>query len=845
MYTAVDDTFRISVRNLVEFMCSSGDIDNRDVSVPDVKVMQEGARIHRKIQHSMGSSYHAEVMLRHEVPLTSDKGFSYVLKLEGRADGIIADIDEDDDGNRVPVSDVTIDEIKTMQADVTKLKEPVYVHKAQALVYGYIYLNRYKLEHINIQMTYCNPETEKIVRFTEEYDKNRINSWFEKLVGDFKRWMDYVFDERMIRNESIQKLSFPFEYRAGQKNLVASVYKTIKQEKKLYIQAPTGVGKTISTVYPSVQACGRDLADKIFYLTSKTITRTVAEETYAILRDKGLHFTTVTLTAKDKICHMDERNCNPDVCEYAKGHFDRINDAVYDIITHESVIDREAVLKYSIKHKVCPFEMSLDVSYWCDGIICDYNYLFDPDASLKRYFADGAKGDYIFLVDEAHNLVDRARQMYSATLVKEDFLRCKNLVKDIDKRLAASLERCNKYMLSLKRMCDKEYIIVDDCGTFPASLSACFSYMQKFLDKHKKNPVCDEMMDFFFKVRHFLNMYDCADDKYVTYAELDNDGNMLLHLYCVDPSENISLRLSQGKASIMFSATFLPVNYFKEMISGDINDYAVYAHSPFDTSNKRVIIGRDVSSRYTRRNTSEYTKIADYIRKMVTSRKGRYMVFFPSYSYMQSVYDIYIRKYENNILELSDVPGEKNTSEISAVFNDFNDEENTEVKKLKKQDEVVYNIIKQPSNMKEEDKESFLSFFMGGEKSDIVGFCVLGGIFSEGIDLRGDALIGVAVVGTGIPMVCRQRNILRDYFDSHGKNGYQYAYVYPGMNKVLQAAGRVIRTDTDKGIILLLDDRFLTREYELQYPREWNEIYPCDAGSVSEYIEDFWKWHTS
>ena len=855
MYTAVDDTFRISVRNLVEFMCASGDIDNRDVSVPDVRVMQEGARIHRNIQHSMGSSYHAEVLLRQEIPLTSDKGFDYVLKLEGRADGIIADIDEDDDGNRIPVSDVTIDEIKTMQADVTKLKEPVYVHKAQALVYGYIYLNRYKLEHINIQMTYCNPETEKIVRFTEEYDKNRINSWFEQLVGDFKRWMDYVFDERIIRNESIHKLSFPFEYRAGQKNLVASVYKTIEQGQKLYIQAPTGVGKTISTVYPSVQACGRGLADKIFYLTSKTITRTVAEETYSILRDKGLHFTTVTLTAKDKICHMDERNCNPDVCEYAKGHFDRINDAVYDIITHESVIDREKVLEYSVKHKVCPFEMSLDVSYWCDGIICDYNYLFDPDASLKRYFSDGAKGDYIFLVDEAHNLVDRARQMYSATLVKEDFLKCKNLVKDIDKRLASSLEKCNKYMLSLKRMCDKEYIIVDNCGTFPASLSTCFSYMQKFLDKHKKNPVCDEMMDFFFKVRHFLNMYDCADDKYVTYAELDKDGDMLLHLYCVDPSENISLRLSQGKASVMFSATFLPVNYFKEMISGDISDYAVYAHSPFDTSNKRVIVGRDVSSRYTRRNINEYTKIADYIRKMVTSRHGRYMIFFPSYSYMQSVYDIYIKKYENTILELSAALNDENINDENTAKKGQEQQREQQKEQPEKQEEkeqqkeyegkAVYNIIKQPSNMKEADKESFLSLFMENEKTDIAGFCVLGGIFSEGIDLRGDALIGVAVVGTGIPMVCRQRNILRDYFDSHGKNGYQYAYVYPGMNKVLQAAGRVIRTDNDKGIILLLDDRFLTKEYELQYPREWDKIYPCDAGCVSEYIDDFWKGMTA
>lgn len=824
MYTAVDDVFRISVRNLVEFMCTSGDIDNRDVSVPDVKVMQEGARIHRKIQHSMGSSYHAEVLLRHAVPLTSVNGYDYTLKIEGRADGIIADISEDEDGNKTPHGDVTIDEIKTMQSDVTKLKEPVYVHKAQALVYGYIYLIKHNLDSINIQMTYCNTETEKIVRFTENYDKDRISAWFLKLVNDFKRWMDYVFDERQLRNDSIHKLSFPFEYREGQKKLVASVYKSIEQERTLYIQAPTGVGKTISTVYPSVQACGRGLADKIFYLTSKTITRTVAEEAYSILRDKGLHFTTVTLTAKDKICHMDERNCNPEFCEYAKGHFDRINDAVYDIITHENVIDREKILEYSVKHKVCPFEMSLDVSYWCDGIICDYNYLFDPDASLKRYFADGTKGNYIFLVDEAHNLVDRARQMYSAVLVKEDFLKCKNAVKDMDKRLASSLEKCNKYLLSLKRQCDKEYIIVDDCGTFPDTLSKCFSYMQKFLDKYKNNPVSDEIIEFFFSVRHFLNMYDCADDKYVTYAELADDGNLLLHLYCVDPSGNISLRLSQGKAAVMFSATFLPVNYFKEMISGNTEDYAVYAHSPFDTSNKRVIVGRDVSSRYTRRNVNEYTKVAYYIRKLVTSRDGRYMVFFPSYSYMQAVYDVYTEKYQSNIIELAD-----NDMASDMVLDIFYLSGGS-----------VYNIIKQPPNMKEADKEKFLSLFMEKDSTNIVGFCVLGGIFSEGIDLRGEALIGAAIVGTGIPMICRQRNILRDYFDSRGRNGYQYAYVYPGMNKVLQAAGRVIRTDSDKGIILLLDDRFLTKEYEQQYPREWDVIYPCDIAGVDGCIKEFW-----
>lgn len=421
------------------------------------------------------------------------------------------------------------------------------VHKAQAMVYAYIYLTRYNLESINVQLTYCNTETEKIVRFKEQYDSESIIKWYRELVAGFKKWMDYVFDERAERNASIQKLHFPFEYREGQKKLVASVYHTVKEQKVLYIQAPTGVGKTISTVYPAVQSCSNGLTDKIFYLTSKTITRTVAEETYAILRDAGLHFRTVTLTAKDKICHHDEHNCNPEVCEYARGHFDRVNEAVYDIITNEAVINRDTILQYSVKHKVCPYEMSLDVSYWCDGIICDYNYAFDPDASLKRYFGDGGKGNYVFLVDEAHNLVDRAREMYSATLVKEDFLACKRVVKDMDKRLASYLEKCNKYLLELKRACDKEYIIIDDyCGTFLANLQSCYSYMQKFLDKNKGKPVCDEIIEFFFKIRHFINMYDCIDEKYVIYAEHIDDGDFALHLYCVDPSGQLSAEIKSG-----------------------------------------------------------------------------------------------------------------------------------------------------------------------------------------------------------------------------------------------------------------------------------------------------------
>ena len=818
MYSVNGNCFRISVRNLVEFMCAEGDIDNRNTGSNDVKIMQEGARIHRKIQHGMGTMYHAEVPLKIEIPLVSDLGIEYVLQVEGRADGIIADINYDEDGNKEPESDAIIDEIKTMQADVSLLKEPVYVHKAQALVYGYIYASQKKLSKIGIQMTYVTPEPETINKFLEEYTFERIEEWFNKLITGFKRWTDYTFDERLKRTESIRELKFPYEYREGQKNLCVSVYRAIEDNTNLYIQAPTGVGKTLSTVFPAVQALGQQMADKIFYLTSKTITRTVAEDTYAILRDNGLHMRTVTLTAKDKICPLEERNCNPVACPYAKGHFDRINDAVYDIITSQMVIGRDNVMEYANRHNVCPFEMSLDVSYWCDGIICDYNYVFDPDASLKRYFGNGAKGDYVFLVDEAHNLVDRAREMYSAVLKKEDFLAAKKLVKEMDKRLAGALDKCNKQLLEYKRQCDT-FMVVSGLGTFPASLERVMGLMQKFMERHNGEPVTNELLEFFFAVRHFLNMYDCADEKYVYYNEHDNDGNFLVHLYCVDPSGQLSQRLSQGISTIMFSATLLPVNYFKEMLSGNADDYAVYAHSPFDTDNKRVLIGRDVTSRYTRRNYNEYAKIAGYIHTLTQSKQGKYMIFFPSYSYMREVCDIYIQKYACNVIDLHDV------EDGSYIYHISEGE----------------NVLIQDNNMTEADKENFLSVFMDNTSGNVTGFCVLGGIFSEGIDLRDKSLIGACIVGTGIPMICRQRNILRNYFDSIGKNGYQYAYVFPGMNKVLQAAGRVIRTADDKGIILLLDDRFMTQEYQMQYPREWDKVYPVDINNTGKCIEDFWR----
>ena len=789
---------RISVRNLVEFILRAGDIDNRIAST-DKDTMQLGSRIHRKIQKQMGPDYHAEISLKYEIPCKD-----FTLKLEGRADGII----------ELPEG-IVIDEIKGVLRELNQIKEPVPVHLAQAMCYAYIYAASHNLPEIGVQMTYCNMETEEIKRFQSGYIFEDLERWFYELIGKYEKWARYQIQWKKKRDKSIKDVEFPFAYREGQKNLVTSVYRTILRKKKLFIQAPTGVGKTIATLFPAVKAVGEGLGDKIFYLTAKTITRTVAWQAFETLREQALRMKVIVLTAKDKICFCEETNCNPDYCPYAKGHFDRVNDAVYELLTSSDELNREILEEQARKWKVCPYEMSLDVAVWVDAIICDYNYVFDPDASLKRYFGNGAKGDYVFLVDEAHNLVDRAREMYSAVLKKEDFLAAKKLVKEMDKRLAGALDRCNKQLLEYKRQCDT-FMVVSGLGTFPASLERVMGLMQKFMERHKGEPVTNELLEFFFAVRHFLNMYDCADEKYVYYNEHDNDGNFLVHLYCVDPSGNISERLSQGRSTVFFSATLLPVNYFKEMLSGDVSERAVYAHSSFEPDNKRIVVATDVTSRYTRRNAREYAKVHDYIMHMISGRSGRYMVFFPSYSYMESVLECF--RWENGV-NVVECGGEDTFLPESCV-----------------------NVLVQGRFMKEADKENFLSAFYEElpEGASLAGFCVLGGIFSEGIDLKDESLIGAVIVGTGIPMVCRERNILRDYFDEFGKNGYSYAYVIPGMNKVLQAAGRVIRTDTDKGVIALLDDRFMTGEYERMYPREWNRIFPVSLGNAYKCIKDFW-----
>ncbi len=790
--------YKSSVRELVEFILRSGDIDNRITGTDQLKAMQEGSRIHRKIQNSMGPSYLPEVPLCHLIELEK-----YDIRLEGRADGIITE-----------KNGVTIDEIKTSARDPKKLEEAEELHLAQAKCYAYIYSLEKELEEIRVQITYVhvNPAEEKkqiresdIRRFQYQYTFSELSAWFAKLIAEYKKWTDYLFEWKQIRTASIKKVDFPYEYRKGQKKLVEDVYRTIVRKKMLFLQAPTGVGKTLATLFPSIKAVGEGKADRIFYLTGKTVTSQVAKDSFSLLYQQGLCMKYVLLTAKEKICPWEEMQCDPQHCPRAKGHFDRINQAVYESLQEGVYFDRQKIEEAAEKYQVCPFELGLDLTDWTDVIIGDYNYAFDPQAKLKRYFGEGSGGEYIFLVDEAHNLVDRAREMYSAVLYKEDFMSVRKIMKPLSKKADKILGSCNRYLLEKKRECE-DYAILEDIGSFGFHLMRLSAFLDEFMREQSSFEGREELQEFYFNLKHFLLINDLVDESYVIYSRHMSDGRFALKLFCVNPAKNLQNCFDSGISAILFSATFLPIDYYKKLLSYEADPYAVYAESSFSEEQRLLLVADDVSTKYTRRGPEEYAKAAAHIRQMVNGKKGNYIAFFPSYKLMQEVYEAFLNQGGK---------GEK---------------------------EEGLRLILQKSNMSPEEREVFLAEFSAEDREEsLLAFCVMGGIFSEGIDLKEDALIGAAVYGTGIPQVDIERKILQEYYDREERKGFAYAYQYPGMNKVLQAAGRVIRTIHDKGVILLMDDRFLRYDYRRLFPREWASFKKVNLKNAGKEIALFWK----
>ena len=791
---------RISVRRLVEFILREGSIDS---GVIGRNRMEEGARVHRKLQKAEG--YQAEVYLK-----ITETHAGIEFTVEGRADGVI-----------VTEGGVTVDEIKSTLTPLELIDEDFSnLHWAQAMCYGHIYCVTNDIDNISIRLTYYEMDTGGIKRFSRSFSAGELRAFFDGLLDKFAVWARFEDEWNETATSSMRALKFPFDnYREGQRKMAAAVYKTIEAEGRLFAMAPTGVGKTISTLFPAIKARGEGLSGKIFYLTAKTITRQAAQAALGIMRGRGLRVKSAALTAKDKLCFLDERNCTPSICKYADGHYDRVNDAIMEVLRCCDDITADTVAEFAERRRVCPFELMLDLSLWCDVVICDYNYLFDPQVRLRRFFSDS--GDHVFLVDEAHNLADRAREMYSAQISKRDLLAAKRQFGKRDKKVRAALTGINKLLLDKRRECETAGFKAerDAFGELLPLLEAFAVEFSKWLGE---NPSPDKsLLETYFNVLSYLKISEIYDERYVTLFEAGRGGEnprggeLIVKQFCADPSRLLDECLSLGRAAVLFSATLTPAGYFTTILGGGENCKYLALPSPFERENLLLLVAGNIRTKYKDRDSS-LESVADMIYQTAAGKSGNYIAYFPSYSYLDSVYEVFRGKYP-------EIP-----------------------------------TVRQARKMSEDEREGFLSLFGGvdgethsqGEsptlieeppvKETLVAFCVLGGIFSEGIDLAGEKLIGTVIVGVGLPQINAELDVVRDQFGG-GSRGFDFAYCYPGMNKVLQAAGRVIRSGQDRGVVLLVDERFATRRYTGLFPEHWKHWRAVrSADELSKTLAAFW-----
>lgn len=774
---------RLSVRELVEFVLRGGSIDNRYGSVD---AMAQGSRAHRKLQKEAGEGYRAEVAL------SIQKEYNGIcFSISGRADGVI----KQETGWR-------IDEIKTVSMPLELIEEDFNrLHWAQAECYGYFYAVENGLEEIQLQLTYYNVEQEQKKQFVRRVTLQEMETFFLDLLKRYQKWADMQSKWMDTRQKSLQALRFPFSsYRKGQREMAVAVYRCIQQEERLFCEAPTGIGKTMSVLFPALKAMGEGLEEKIFYLTAKTMTRQAAQEAVELLRGQGARVKSVTLTAKDKICFLQERNCNPEACPYANGHFDRVNEALFSMLEEEEEFGREVVESWAKRFRVCPFELSLDLTLWCDVVICDYNYLFDPAVMLKRFFSDSSSGQWVFLIDEAHNLVHRAREMYSAHISKQSILQARRAVGKQQKPLYTVLGKVNEQLLSLRKECGQKPYDVrkqaqEDLNQWLQRLAGV---CELWLKEHKGSAAEPIVLELYFQVLGYVRISQIYDACYVTMLEKQGKDFVVKQL-CLDPAQLLDQCMSQGRATALFSATLSPIGYYGAVLGGTPGSKCCVLQSPFPRENLKVVVVPSVNTRYRGRQDS-VPGVAQLIQAAVSARRGNYMVFFPSYQYMEQV-----------------------AGYCAAHCSDME-------------------LAVQSGQMSEQERETFLDRFQAGEEKSLVGFCVLGGVFSEGIDLKGDRLIGSLIVGVGLPQINPQTDLLREYYNEKMGDGFAFAYQYPGMNKVLQAAGRVIRGEEDRGIVILMDDRFVTPFYQQLMPEHWKErVCVQTPQQLKDELKLFWK----
>ncbi|MDX9692127.1 MAG: helicase C-terminal domain-containing protein [Acholeplasmataceae bacterium] len=769
--------YRVGVGELVSFLYASGDLSSE--TFQNVSLL-EGTKAHQYVQKFYTSEDESELSIHYTYLLDEEK-----ITLSGRIDGVLS-----------RNHNVLLEEIKSTRKAVND-ESFVFMneHLAQLKVYAYMYMKSEKLTEIDGRLAYIQLSDYQMRYFLFTFYLTDLEVFIRESLIDYLDWMHILVTHEDQKNESIKELKFPFKhYRRGQRELMNACYQTIRDEDTLYAIAPTGIGKTMATLFSSIKSL-TDPNQKIFYVTAKTVGKKIAIDTMKLLKDKGLSSKVIEITSKDTTCFLEKRRCDPEFCPFAKGFFDRLRDATIDIFQNEQIMHREVVESYARKHMICPFEFSLYVSYFVDIIIADYNYVFDPRIHLIRYFDDTTYHP-IVLVDEAHNMISRSRDMYSSTLIKSDFILLRRHASKLKPSIRHAVQKVlNGFDEYEKLMMDRSFVSYPTLDNhFYDAVRNLLKKIENSLKENPKYPKKNEVLESYFSILSFVIIYEFYNDTYLTNIERFND-DVSLTLQCLDASEFIQDTVKNKIfGCIFFSATLHPVEYYQTLLTEGTGE-TLKILSPFDYNRLKLILAPYISTRYNDRMSS-MKHVLDIIVSTITSKKGNYIVFFPSYQYL------------NQILEL--MPA------------------------------LDVGIITQVRDMGQFEREQVVNLFKDNEKTQ-VAFFVMGGMFSEGIDYIGDMLSGVIVVGVGLPMINESNDQLKNYYQLKFEKGFDYAYQYPGMNKVIQAVGRVIRTETDYGVAILIDDRFISPSYRKLFPPEWKAYETIkNSNQLKEILKNFW-----
>ena len=774
-------TVHISAKEIAELLFGSGNITSDRLMMARA---EEGIQIHQFWQSQYTENDQKEV----------------VVAAEYRADDFLIDISGRIDGITIRDGVTILEEIKSTRMDLEFIDETTTpAHLAQAKLYAYMYCFANNLNKIMVRLTYITVENHDVKMIDKALTFKTLERYFIKTMTDYLEWVKAIDQHEEARMKSISGLSFPFsEYRANQRELMGHVYRSIMDKDILYAIAPTGIGKTIAVLFSSLKTINVP-RQKIFYLTAKNDGKRVAIDTVDLLEKNGLVAKTCEITAKDSMCLLKERDCDPEVCKYAKGYYNRIYKAIDDVFRNESLLTKEKIIAYGKHHRVCPFELSLDISNYCDIIIADYNYAFDPRAHLIRYFEDTTY-EPILLVDEAHNLVSRSREMYSATLTNELFQTLLALTKGMKPSPKPEINKILDYFGEVDlELLEVDFVRKDEVNAMLLLQlkKLVRKFDQAFLDD-KKFPNKNLVIPLYYELYQFVKIFEYYNEQFVYLLEKDGPKTSV-SIKCLNAAEFIfDTAKNRSRSAIFFSATLDPIHYYKTLLTQN-KGKDVKMMSPFPQENLFLVAIDDVSTRYNDRDNS-IDKIVETIEILCSSKKGNYIIFFPSYVYLNRVVD-------NLDLDSSE-----------------------------------YELIIQKREMSLRDRQETIDLFKNASDKTQIGFFVMGGVFGESIDLIGDQLSGVLIVGVGLPMIAPFNNVLKSHFDEEFSSGFDFAYTYPGINKVIQAVGRVIRSETDRGVAILLDDRFTTRRYLQLYPKEWSHLEVINEPSdLENKIEKFWR----